>query len=62
MIRMNPTVPTITGTIRPMIKISSASAPATNRGPYTRMIVPGKIASASRIGNVVARPHRVTFL
>ena len=62
MIRMNPTVPTMTGTIRPMIRISSAEAPTTNRGPYTRMIVPGKIARASRIGSVVARPHLVTFL
>ena len=62
MIRMNPTVPTITGTISPMIRMSRADFPGTNFSPYTRMIVPGRMASASRIGSVVASPHLVTFL
>ena len=62
MIRMNPTVPTTTGKINPMIRIRSAERPATKASPYTRMIVPGRMASASRMGTVVASPHRVTFL
>ena len=62
MIRMNPTVPTMTGTISPMMRICRAALPVTNSSPYTRMIVPGRIASASRIGSVEASPHRVTFL
>ncbi len=62
MMRMNPTVPTITGTINPMIRIRSAERPEMNSSPYTRMMVPGRMASARRIGIVMARPHRVTFL
>ena len=62
MIRMNPTVPTMTGTIIPMIRIRSASAPARNSFPKIRSVSSGRIPSTRSTGIVAASVHRVTFL
>ena len=62
MIRMKPTVPTITGKIMPMIRIRSASSPCTNPGPKILSTSPGRTASTSSTGIVAAKVQRVTCL
>jgi hypothetical protein len=62
MIRMKPTVPTVTGTTIPTIRIRSASPPLVNSGPKIRSVSSGRIPSTSSTGIVAASVHRVTFL
>ena len=62
MIRMNPTVPTMTGTIMPTIRMRSAASPCTNSAPKMRSTGPGMIASTSSTGIVAASVHLVTCL
>ena len=62
MIRMNPTVPTMTGTIIPTARIRSAVSPSTKPSPKIRSTSLGITRSTSSTGIVAASVHRVTCL
>ena len=61
MIRMNPTVPTMTGTIMPTIRMRRAVS-LHELGAEDASTGPGMIASTSSTGIVAASVHRVTCL